>query len=213
MFEKKVLKPSSIGIMSLVTSPPSNLIQFIETCIFSYLHSRKVYASHTFDRRRVFDLIVYSSRLSDLVRYVSESLRNVEKFLASGELRQICAVLADNEGNVTERLDFTFIKTLAGARNLSSLNISKDFARAALVRLTRLQLPEFTCTDFSLAFEVGHGELGENEANDDEFLIVRDRPDLVEKNVSNSRTSTIPIVTVVSGSIRLCVKVETIHYI
>lgn len=187
----------------------SSILEFIETCIFTYLHNRKIYAAHTFDRRRAFDLIVYRSRQTELVSYIEDSLRSVQDFLQNGELQQLCAVLADRDGNVAERLDFLFIKSGAAQTERITV-IPKDFARATLIRLMRLQLPDFLCTEFSLAFEVFESSIDGGRTSSDEKLITRDQPRMEVANERVKKT-TIPIVTIPdSGSgLKLCIKLET----
>ena len=196
----------------MASSPTQLLLDYIQTCVFVYLHNRKIYSENTFDRRRAFDVIVQTTRQPELLAYVSESLSSVKPWIERGELKQICAVLMDQKGNVAERLDFEFLRfedVVHHTPGVLSKLLNKDLARAGLVRLSRLQLPEFTCVNFSLAFEIEE-KTPSATSKASEMWIAKDAPSL--PNIQEeTRQSTLPVITLADANVdsRICIKVET----
>jgi hypothetical protein len=185
------------------------LLEFIEISVFVYLHNRKVYAENTFDKRKVFDTIIHYTRDPELLSYVIDSLKDVKHFLERGELKQICAVLLDQKGEVTERLDFQFVGDWE--MRADKLDLTREEVRAGLVRLSRLALPEFPISNFSLAFEIGKGDQQQQATfmpSDKDSLILKNPPNLKD---NETRHSTVPIVTLSDATsiCRLVVKLET----
>lgn len=187
---------------------------FLQACIQVYLWNRKVYAAHSFDQRRIFDLVIYQSRDPALLNYLSEGFKSISSFLRDGSLKQVCAVLLDSDGQVAERLDFSFIGQRRG-RDLGSFRLAKDFARAALTRLLRLQLPPCNWSNFSLAFEVDDNSNEADYGDQEEAAgtIVREEPTIGNQNGGGVRSSGV-IVPIVSTSdpslnIRLVARIQT----
>jgi len=210
---------SSSRASSSSVSAVSTFLSYVETSIYVYLHNRKVYAENAFDRRRAFDVVVYSSRQPELISYVQDTLNGLRPFIEQGTLKQICAVLRDERASIVERLEIHLVDFRAGdgSKAFGAL-VGKDGARAGLVRLSRLQLPQLSCSNFALVFEIQDQNTKEDsdqgQSDFGDSWIVHDNPVFGASN-SNTlqavRQSTVPIVTLADDDVsqRVVVKIET----
>ena len=99
------------------------LCEFFAAAAHLILHARRVYPAELFERRRLFDVVVFRSRHPELNDYIDLAVRGVRELLQRGEAdAMVLAILAappggtaDPQPAVVERFRFELAATPQGA--------------------------------------------------------------------------------------------------
>ena len=84
------------------------LVEFLEISIHNILYARKIYPLSLFERKQIYRVAVWKSRIPALNTYISNVLSDIQSWIKakSGTLEKLCVAMLSPDGRVVERFVF-----------------------------------------------------------------------------------------------------------
>ncbi|KAK9843305.1 hypothetical protein WJX74_010099 [Apatococcus lobatus] len=112
----------------------SAVLEFLEASLHQILHSRSIYSSALFERRRLYSTVVQAARHPGLVKYIQGVIQSLKGALLASELDKVVIALNTDQGTLVEQFVFDMPMVLV---NMSSEDVAElePLFRSTLLKL------------------------------------------------------------------------------